>query len=312
MIELSNGTKKLVFTGDLGASLGSDDEGVESRSREERHLVAGFLRGAETITDASYLVMESVYGDRMHESHETSVARLEDTLEETISNRGAVLIPAFSIERTQLLLYHLNELIEKGRIPRVPVFLDSPLAIKATEIYRRATKNFRSEVQAVVQGGDDIFDFPGLTSTLSGEESRDIEQTPNPKIIIAGSGMSNGGRIVYHEKRHLPDPKSAIILVGYQAPGSLGRSLEEGRREVYISGEKVPVRARVAMLRGFSAHRDGAGLFDFVSETANTLERAFIVMGEPKSSSHLAQRMRDYLGVNALVPEEGNMYTIDF
>lgn len=294
MIELSSHEgEKIVFTGDLGAS------------------PAPLLRDAEAVTDAKYLVMESVYGDRAHETPEASVGRLEDAIEETIRRGGVVLIPAFSIERTQVLLYHLNELVEHGRIPRVPIFLDSPLAIKATAIYRRATESFRADVRAAIKSGDDIFNFPGLVPTLSSEESKMIAEEANPKIIIAGSGMSNGGRIIHHHKRYLPDATTTVLIVGYQAPGSLGRQLEEGAKKVTIGGEVVAVRAKTLALRGFSAHRDGDGLFDFVGETADTLTRAFVVMGEPKSSLHLAQRLRDYLGVDAVAPEQGSRYELE-
>jgi metallo-beta-lactamase family protein len=312
MVELSAGHTKFVFTGDLGPLNHAVEDGLVGRSSQGLDLAAGILRDAERLTDTTYLVMESVYGDRAHATHEASVGLLEDAIEETIRRGGAVLIPAFSIERTQVLLYHLNELVEHGRIPRVPIFLDSPLAIKATAIYRRATDRFRADVRATIKSGDDIFNFPGLIQTLSSEESRAIAERPNPKIIIAGSGMSNGGRIVYHHKRYLPDPATTVLIVGYQAPGSLGRQLEEGVRKVVIGGESIPVRAKTIALRGFSAHRDSEGLFDFVEQTADTLKQVFVAMGEPKSSLHLAQRLRDYLGVDAVVPEQGSKYELEF
>ena len=160
-----------------------------------------------------------------------------------------------------------------------------------------------------VQG--DIFNFPRLRFTLATEESKAIAATPNPKIIIAGSGMSNGGRIIHHEKRHLPDEKSTLLLIGYQAAGSLGRILQEGAKSVKIMGEEVVVRARVDTISGYSAHKDMDGLIDFVSHSADTPRQAFITMGEPKSSLFLAQRLRDYLGVDAIVPEEGKRYELN-
>ncbi len=293
MIELSQGSRKIVFTGDLGNS------------------PAPLLRATEDVTDATYLVMESVYGDRVHEPREESMSRLEDAIEETGRRGGALLIPAFSIERTQVLLYYLNELVENHRIPPIPVYLDSPLAIKVTDIYRRATERFRTEVQQTILSGDDIFNFPRLERTLLPEESEAIAHKPNPKIIIAGSGMSNGGRIIRHEKRYLTDPNSTLLFVGYQAPGSLGRILEEGVKKVEIGGETIPVKARMLALRGFSAHPDREGLFNFAANTADTVERVFVAMGEPQSANFLAQRLRDYLGVNAIVPEGGSMYELD-
>lgn len=292
MIELRIGERNIVFTGDLGNS------------------PAPLLRPTEEITDATYVVMESVYGDREHEPRAECLARFEDTIEDTARRGGAVLIPAFSIERTQVLLYYLNELIENKRIPAMPVFLDSPLAIKVTEIYKKASAQFQESVRQTILHGDDIFNFPRLKFTLTPEESREIAHTPNPKIIIAGSGMSNGGRILRHEKRHLPDKNSTVLLVGYQAPGSLGRLLEEGIKNVTIDNDQVPVKAAIVTLRGFSSHPDREGLFNFAANTADTVKRVFLAMGEPQAANHLAQRLRDYLGVDAIVPQQDASYEL--
>lgn len=285
--------KSIVFTGDIGNS------------------PAPLLKDTDTITNATYLIMESVYGDRNHESSADLKRLLEEVIEDTVKAGGALLIPAFSLERTQVLLHEINALVEKGRIPQVPIFLDSPLAIKVTDIYKQHAERFRESVKREIEGGDDIFNFPGLSFTMTTEESKAIAGTPNPKIIIAGSGMSNGGRIIHHEKRHLPDPKSTLLLVGYQAAGSLGRVLQDGAKEVTILGESVSVRSRVVTVSGYSAHRDSDGLIDFVSHTADSVEKVFVTMGEPKSSAFLSQRLRDYLGVAAIVPEEGEHYKLE-
>ncbi len=284
--------KKFVFTGDLGNS------------------PAPLLRDTDAITDANYLVMESVYGDRDHEHADERALRLKEVITQSIKQGGALMIPAFSVERTQNLLYAINTLVEEEEIPSVPIFLDSPLAIKVTSVYEKRIQNFKQGVQEEIREGDDIFNFPKLKRTLLTEESKGINAVPNPKIIIAGSGMSNGGRIIHHEKRYLPDPKSTLLLVGYQAVGSLGRLLQDGAKEVKILGEHVPVRARIAQISGYSAHKDSHGLVEFVSHTAPTLERVFVAMGEPKSSLFLAQRLRDYVGVEAVVPEPGETYTV--
>jgi metallo-beta-lactamase family protein len=293
IIEILIGGKKIVFTGDLGNS------------------PAPLLKDTDVVSDADYLIMESVYGDREHQAREDRKGQLEDVIEDTVRRGGALMIPAFSLERTQVLLYHLNELVENGRIPSLPVYLDSPLAIKVTDIYKRHAMEFKKEVQRQIEGGDDIFNFPNLHFTLSTEESKNIAAVPNPKVIIAGSGMSNGGRIIHHERRYLPDPKSTLLLVGYQAAGSLGRILADGAKEVTIMGERVPVRARVANISGYSAHKDCSGLVEFVSHTADSVKQVFVTMGEPSSSIFLVQRLRDYLGVNAIVPEEGKRYVLD-
>lgn len=285
--------RKIVFTGDLGNS------------------PAPLLRDTEFVTDATYLVMESVYGDRKHESIKERTAILEDIIENTIKAGGVLMIPAFSIERTQTLLYEINNLVEEGRIPEVPVFLDSPLAIEITKIYKSRIKNFNSGVRDEIQSGDDIFNFPRLKFTKRSEDSKKIANIPNPKIIIAGSGMSNGGRILFHEKMYLPDPKSTLLLIGYQAAGSLGRKLQDGAKKVTIMGEEVPVKALVVSLSGFSAHRDSEGLFDFVQHSVGTLKNVFVAMGEEKSSIFMVQKIRDYLGVQSMSPKQGEQFDIE-
>ena len=287
MIEFTHQGKKIVFTGDLGNS------------------PAPLLRDTETITDADYLIMEAVYGDRNHEAKNERKSKLEDVIEDTISRGGVLMIPAFSLERTQDLLFEFNELIENNRIPKVPVFLDSPLAIKLTEVYRKNEEYFNKETKHEIRTGDDIFKFPMLTFTLNSKDSMAIKNVKNPKVIIAGGGMSNGGRILHHERNYLPDPKSTLLLVGYQAVGTIGRALAEGAKEVTVKGERIPVRARVVVIEGYSAHKDSDALFHFVENTADSVKKVFLVHGELKSLLFFAQKVRDYLGVNAVVPEEG-------
>lgn len=292
MIEVSfpaaGGTiRRLVYTGDLG---------------DPHNLL---LEDTEPILNTDYLIMESVYGDRTHEGRDVRAHRLEDVIEDTVKMRGTLMIPAFSVEKTQELLFEMNEMVEHGRIPSVPIYLDSPLAIKVTRVYGRFKNYFNKEVRDIIASGDDIFTFARLEQTLSTEESKAINDEPPPKIIIAGSGMSNGGRIVHHEKRHLPDPKSTLLFTGYQAPGSMGRRIQDGAREVIIHGERVPIRARVVSIRGYSAHRDSDNLVSFVRGTVDTVRTVFVALGEPASARFLAQRIRDYLGARAVVPERG-------
>ncbi|MEX0931562.1 MAG: MBL fold metallo-hydrolase [Candidatus Paceibacterota bacterium] len=285
--------KKIVFSGDLGNS------------------PAPLLRETESITEADYIVMESVYGDRVHEARDTRSKQLEEIIAESIQRGGALMIPAFSIERTQTVLYEINKLIESGKIPHVPVFLDSPLAIKVTDIYKHRSKNFNEDVRGEIQDGDDIFDFPNFTATLRSRESHEIDAVPNPKIIIAGSGMSNGGRIVRHEQKYLPDPSSTILFLGFQAAETLGRKILEGNKEVMINNEKVPVKARVEVITGYSGHADRDGLLAFVEPVAEQVRKVFVTMGEPKASLFLVQRLRDYLGVDAVYPEAEKEYVLE-
>lgn len=294
MVEIQFNGKKIVFTGDLGNS------------------PTPLLRDTEPVTDAKYIVMESVYGDRNHEKKKERTDRLRNIIQKTIERGGTLLIPAFSIERTQILLYELNNLIESGRIPSVPVYLDSPLAIAVTEIYKDKIQNFNDKVQKEIVSGDDIFAFPKLRFTKTTEASRAIAHTSGPKIIIAGSGMSHGGRIVNHEKLYLPDPNNTMLIVGFQAAGSLGRKIQDGASHVNIDGEKVSVRAHIETITGYSAHKDSDGLFQFVSSTADTLEKVFVTMGELKSALFLVQRLRDYLGIDAVAPGKGDSFELEF
>ncbi|MHB8651851.1 MAG: MBL fold metallo-hydrolase [Minisyncoccota bacterium] len=294
MVELSRGDKKIVFTGDLGNS------------------PAPLLHDTDHLERADYLVMEAVYGDREHEDRDRRRALLEDAIEDAVSRGGALVIPAFSIERTQEVLYEINALVEHKKIPEVPVFLDSPLAIKVTDIYKEYESYFNVSATKEIRSGDDIFNFPRLHLTMRREESETIARVPNPKIIIAGSGMSNGGRVVEHHKHYLPDPKSTVLIVGFQAAGTLGRLLQEGAKEVDIGGERIPVRAKIVTLHGYSAHKDVVGLFDFVEGLADGLEKVFIVHAESTSALFFAQRLRDYLGIDAVSPEEGETVSIEF
>ena len=180
-----------------------------------------------------------------------------------------------------------------------------------TKIYRKYENYFNGEAKNIIKKGDDIFRFPGVRFTETTEESKAIAQVPNPKIIIAGSGMSNGGRIIHHEKRHLGDPKSTLLVIGYQVPGSLGRRLQDGDKHVRILGEDVYVSAKVRTIHGYSAHKDSDHLLQFVANSADTLKNVFVVLGESKSSLFLTQRIRDYLGIEARAPVQGEIVNID-
>ncbi len=287
MYEIAVAGEKIVFTGDLGNSPSS------------------LLPDTEPITGATYLVMESVYGDRSHEHPERRREMLGELVREAVARGGTLLIPAFSIERTQVILYELHKLIEGGTIASLPIYLDSPLAIRVTDIYRKHRTFLKTSVQGEIEGGGDLFSFRNLHFSESSNESRAIAKDRRQKIVIAGSGMSMGGRVLGHEVEYLPDPKNTLLLAGYQVPGSIGRELQDGARSVLIRGTRVPVRAKVATIHGYSAHGDREHLLSFVEAAAPTLKRAFVAMGEPKASLHFVQRVRDYLGVDAYAPHEG-------
>ena len=269
------------------------------------------MRPTEKVTGANYLTIETTYGNREHEGKSERKIKLERIIEDTISAGGVLMVPAFSIERTQELLFELNDLIENSRIPKIPVFLDSPLAIGAVNIYKKYDEYYNKEAKYIMNSGDEIFKFPGLRFTPTVEESKKINDVPPPKVILAGSGMSTGGRIIHHERRYLPDPKSTLLLVGYQAAGSLGRRLQDGAKEVNIFGETVPVRAHIFTLGGYSAHPDENGLFEFVQSNYETLKKMFAIQSEPKSALFFVQMVRDHLGVDAFAPKYGDSFELD-
>lgn len=294
MVEFTFANRRIVFTGDLG------------------NPPTPLLKPTEKITNADYMVIESVYGDRDHEGVEERRHILEDIIENTMEKGGTLVIPAFSIERTQEVLFEIEMMMQNSRIPLVPVFIDSPLAIKIIEVYKKHSRFLNSDVAKLIQSGDPILHFPQLQMTMSTEQSKAIHKSNARKIIIAGSGMSTGGRVIHHEKEFLPDPNSTLLLIGYQSAGTLGRILQEGAKVVTIMGEQIPVRARVESIGGYSAHIDGSGLLEFVNNTSDTLHHLFVAMGEPKSSMTLAQRVRDYMGIHAVVPKPGERVELDW
>jgi metallo-beta-lactamase family protein len=286
MVEFSYHGKRLLCTGDLG------------------NTPTTLLRDTETFMEPNFLLMESVYGDRNHDP-EDRTAHLQRVVAEVVAKQGTLIIPSFSLERTQEVLYELNNLIEDGHVPKIPVYLDSPLAISITDVYRKAKDYFNTTARNDIMGGDDIFQFPGLNISETTEDSKAIFGAPDSKIIIAGSGMMNGGRVVHHARHYLPDPNNTLLLVGYQAIGTLGRVIQSGEKHVRIFGEEIPVRATVDTISGFSGHKGSDQLVEFVQSIAKNIETVYVVMGESSSSEFLANRLRDHLALTAITPKEG-------
>lgn len=292
--------KKIVFSGDLG------------------NPPTPLLRPTEYPDGADWVVIESTYGDRVHRDFLKRKDILEDIIEESAKEKGVLLIPSFAVERTQELLFELNDLVENGKIPRVPVFLDSPLAIRSVEIYKRYEKYYNKEASYLLKSGDEIFKFPGLHFTKTPEESKRIEKVPPPKIIIAGSGMSTGGRILHHEKIYLPNPNTTLLFISYQAEGTRGREILEGKKEIEIFGEKVKVKAKIKVLYGYSAHADREALLRWVNhiKMANQkkekgpIKKVFVVQGEEKPAQALCQAIKDFLGIEAEVPNYNSSYIL--
>lgn len=285
--------QKFVFTGDLGNS------------------PSPLLKDTEKLPDdIEYMLIESVYGDRNHESKEGRRGILKSVLLQNYHRGGVLMVPIFSLERTQEFLYEFNELIESGEVPTMPVFLDSPLAIKVTQIFKKYTHLLKDTVQKDIMEGDNIFKFPGLKETETAQESKSIVRKPNPKVILAGAGMSTGGRIVHHEKEYLSDKNNTLLITGFQTPGSLGRMIEEGAKTILLGEQTIPVRAHIEAVKGYSGHKDSDGLVQFVSDSSKKLKKVFVAMGEMKSSLFLAQRIKEELGVPSLVPQPGEVIKI--
>ena len=212
------------------------------------------------------------------------------------------MIPAFATERTQDLLHVLNEMFHFKRVPEMPVFVDAPLAIRITDVFEKYPDYYKDEIRELYKNHPHLFKFRQLKFTEMVEESKAINDVRPPKVIIAGSGMMNGGRILHHVRRYLSDEKSILLIVGFQGAGSLGRRLIDGEKMVRIFHEDVPVRAEIRKISGFSAHADNPQLLSFVASARNTLKQVFVVQGEEAQAMHLAQEIKDTMGLAAHVP----------
>lgn len=290
----SGETKKIYFTGDLGNS------------------PSLLLPDKEFVNDADYVVIESAYGSRVHENRQERSDILKEVVQYVVRNKGALMIPSFAVERTQEILFELHKLFGAEEILSVPVFVDSPLANKMTEVYARFENYLNKEARSFTSAGKNIFIFPSLRETRSVEESKNINDVPAPKIIIAGSGMSNGGRILHHERRYLPDPHSAIVFVGYQVEGSLGRKILDGQPEVNIFGEPVQVKCLVKGIGAYSAHADQIALVEWTRQAseAKKLKKVFVVQGEESSAHALSDIIKSRVHVEAIVPKQGESFSL--
>lgn len=283
-VENGDGTVKTVFSGDLG--------------KKDQLIV----RDPHEIFDADYVFIESTYGNRLHKGFEESKAELLEAIDYSYSNGEKTIIPAFAVERTQEILYILSEFYRKGLLPDIPIYLDSPLAIKATEIFRRNKKYYDEEASAIVEEGYDPFDMPNLKFTLSTQESIAINETPGPAIVIAGNGMCTAGRIKHHLKHNLWRQGASLVIVGFQAMGTTGRRIVDGAKEVKIFREPVAVKAKVFTIGGFSAHADQAELLEWMANFESN-PKVFVTHGEPEASKSLAKEIERRMGLEVHIPQ---------
>ncbi|HEU4428738.1 MAG TPA: MBL fold metallo-hydrolase [Myxococcota bacterium] len=261
------------------------------------------MRAPDPLPTADYVVVESTYGDRRHPAEEVSDA-LARLVSETAAKGGVILVPAFAVGRAQHLLHVLSELRRGGRIPELPVFLDSPMAIDATDLFCQYTDDHRlTEHQCHAM-------CKAATYTRTAEESKAIDRRSGPMIIVSASGMANGGRILHHLRRFLPDARNAVLMVGYQAAGTRGRALIDGADQLTIHGQYVAVRARVEQIQGLSAHADYAEMLDWLRKSALSPRRAFVTHGEPVAAEAFQRRLREELGWDAVVPSDGSTWPL--
>jgi metallo-beta-lactamase family protein len=294
-IEEDGQTSRLAFTGDLGR------KGMP------------ILRDPWLLQDVDYLIIESTYGDRLHDQIETTNERLADVVVDTYRRGGKVIVPAFSVGRTQELVYALHRLTEEREIPDLPIFVDSPLSTNVTEIFRLHPECYDEEVNEFITAGNgrDPFGFHRLTYIRSVERSKELNFLRKPAIIISASGMCEAGRILHHLKNNVEDQRNTVLIVGWQAPDTLGRRLVERQSIVKIFGEEYRLHARVETINGFSAHADRAELLDYVQQSGpERLKATFVVHGEESASLALADGLRD-LGVREVtVPRPGDEFEL--
>ena len=270
------------------------------------------IRHYEYPAGADILLVESTYADRYHPSADDVELRLESYLKYIDRHNSKLIIPAFSVGRTQQIIYYLNRLKDRNKVPReVKVFIDSPLSQKATRIYASHREVYNDETRKMIEAGRNPLEFPGMQFVGTPEESMALNDRPGPMIIIAASGMCEGGRILHHLKHGIPDPDNIILIVGFQAENTLGRRIVEKRNPLRILGEEIPLNARVEVINALSAHADRAGLMDWIGEVKDNVRHAFAVHGEPEKVAAMEQILKDMGIRNAVAPLPGQTYKFD-
>ena len=297
-------TKKIVFSGDIG----NND--------------IPLLSAPTMIESADYLVMESTYGNRLHMQNNNKAEILLNIVSETLNNGGKVIVPTFAVGRTQEILYEINKSKEKNKgneefaekyktFMQAKVFVDSPLAISATEVFKKNMDVFNEDVKKEIENGDNPFEFPDLNFTRTADESKALNELDEPCIILSASGMCEVGRIKHHLKHNLWDPKNAIVFVGYQAKGTLGRSIVDGAKKVKIFGEEIAVNARVEYIEGYSGHADQEWLLNYVYSFINKPRHIFLVHGEKEGQVVLKQKILENTNIPVTIPDFGDVYELN-
>ena len=284
---------RLLFSGDLG------------RSRHARSCAIPTLRPA-----ADYLILESTYGGRRHEELGSAKEKLADVVKRTAARGGKLIVPAFAVGRVQQLVVLLHELTNEGRVPNIPIFVDSPLAVNVTEVFRRHPECFDEETLKYLTDGGDPFGFKRLTYIREASESKKLNDLHMPCVIISPSGMCEAGRVLHHLRNNLGDPRCTILITGYQAENTLGRKLVDKWPEVKVFGEPMRVRAEVDSLQALSAHADHFELLAWMKPVAGSLKKVFLVHGEPEGAALLQKAIQEQYGVETVVPGWGETFEL--
>lgn len=285
---------KIVFSGDLG---------------QKDQLI---VKDPDSITSTDYLFIESTYGNRLHKDFENSKEELLEAINYAVSNNEKVIIPAFALERSQEIIYLLAEFSRSGKLPDIPIFLDSPLAIRATEVFRKYKKYYDEDARTIVEDGFDPFDTPNLKMTLSAKESMEINELKGSAIIISASGMCTAGRVKHHLKHNVWKKGASVVIVGFQAQGTTGRQMVDGSERITLFGEKVAVKAKIFTIGGFSAHADQGDLLDWIDRFAEKSKpKVFTIHGELSVCENFAHVIREKFKLEVVVPKLGEELKLD-
>lgn len=287
--------EKLVFSGDLG---------MPNRP---------IIRDPEFIESADYLILESTYGDEKHESYQSSIEKMIKVINETTSRGGTVIIPSFAVGRTQELVYELNKYYVYNNVEeymKVPIYVDSPMAVNATRVFEKNSSSFDKEATDLILRGDNPFVFDNLRYVQSQEESMNLNKSNYPKVIISSSGMATGGRVRHHLKHNLWDERNTLLFVGYQAQGSLGRILLDGIKKVKLLGEEIDVKLEIQEIKGFSGHADQDMLLKWIGKMKKRPKKIFIVHGEQEAARVLADKIDEKYGIETMIPNLNDKYEI--
>jgi len=278
-------SRTILFSGDVG--------------RWDRPI----LQDPSVFSEIDYIIVESTYGDRIHQEPPDIGESLTEIINSTFKAGGNIIVPSFALQRSQEILYHINELLLEDKIPHIMIFLDSPMATNITEVFKRHSELFDKEMLQRIRQNKSPFEFPGLKIVQTADESKALNYISGTIMIIAGSGMCTGGRVKHHLVTNITRPESTILFVGYQAIGTLGRQILDGAKQVRILGKRYPVRARIAQINGFSAHADRDELLQWISSLSGAPRRVFVVHGEPRAVKQFGQFLREKTGWEILTPE---------